>query len=168
MSNNQTNNSKVIKSIAVGALLAASLGAAAYGVVQRGAEVRVYNGLIQPTISESCSPAGPYQGNYHTAGVSTVVASSLLLKHPERTKEICAIVNNSLNVATEQKKALDNGDLYALANSLGLDLDTAQQVIFQNIDREQIQQSWTGQELLKATLQAPALDPIPLSMEPNL
>ena len=118
------------KGLLKGVLLAGVMGAVAWGAMQTVSEHRTYLKVVQPAISDACSPVGPYQGDYRLKGVDTTTASSLLIKHPEKTQAICAAINGSLTVASKENAIFaDNTALWHVANSLGMDSKTAHEVI---------------------------------------
>lgn len=161
-----------LKGFGAGVLLAGVLGAGAMVAINTGAEwkqaIATQNNVVEKTISEACSPVGPYQSKYWVKGIDTLTASSALIKHPEKTKQICDAVNSSLdNAQAKGNTFADNTKLRAVADSLGMDVGTMHAVIAQT-EQKQTQQK-AEMEMQKAsmpleTLQLPALS----SMEPNL
>lgn len=155
------------KGVLKAALLAGVLGAAAWGAMQTVAEHRTYLKVVQPTISDACSPVGPYQGDYRLKGIDTATASSLLIKHPEKTQAICAAVNGALTAANQGNHILaDNSALWHVASSLGMDNKTAHQVIAMK-EASDAAKKLEAPAMVRAT-EIQAIPPAPSSMEPNL
>ena len=158
----------VAKSFVQSMLLAGAMGAAAWGAIQTFSEHSTYLKVVQPAISEACSPAGPYQSDYRLKGVDTETASSLLIKHPEKTQRICAAVNNSLKAAHQEKDLfVDNTALRDLASALGMDRTTAQQVIAMKEASDAAKKIDAPTMMLATEVQELPSAPAP-SMEPNL
>lgn len=155
------------KGVLKAALLAGVMGAVAWGAMQTVSEHRTYSKVVQPAISDACSPVGPYQGDYRLKGVDTTTASSLLLKHPEKTQAICAAINGSLTVASKEKTLfVDNSALWHVASSLGLDSKTAHEVIAMK-EASDNAKKLEAPVMMQAT-QIQAIPAAPSSMEPNL
>ena len=165
-----------IKGIGLGVLLAGVLGAGAAVAIKTGAEwkqaIATQNNVVEKTISEACSPVGPYQSKYWVKGIDTLTASSALIKHPEKTQQICEAVNNSLQQAHAKGSLFaDNSKLHAVADSLGLDVGTMRTVIAQTEQKQN--QDKMEMQLQKASMPDSLspfhqTSPSSSSMEPNL
>lgn len=92
---------------------------------------------VQAVLTANCRPQNPSTRIYDLVGIETRVAAGIMIRHPERLREVCAVVNKSLmNVSLRElrnnrtmqdvgKEHADNTQLLDLAASLGLGTEEA-------------------------------------------
>lgn len=90
---------------------------------------RIMAEVVQPLLNATCSPDKSVGWRYRNVGVDTSLAALLILKHPERAPDVCAVINKSLAEARIVRKNSDahswelpngNAELTSLAASLGV------------------------------------------------
>lgn len=87
---------------------------------------------VQALVPANCRPQNPTTRIYDLVGIDTRVAGGIMVRHPERLREVCGIVNKSLmNVSLRElknnrtmqdvgKEQANNDELMRLAASLNM------------------------------------------------
>ena len=119
-----------IKSGLYGVLFAGMFGAAAMSVLE---SEKTYTNVVQPTISEACGEPGSKKVDYRAKGLSVELVAGTLLAYPEKIREICATVNAAVGTyyVKNGNYLVNNTQVYALANVLGVDAKVANAAIEQ-------------------------------------
>lgn len=87
---------------------------------------------VNALVTANCRPQTPKSKIYDLVGIETHVAGGIIVRHPDRLRTVCAVVNRSLlNVSLRDiqtnrtmkdvgKERADNTELMSLASSLNM------------------------------------------------
>lgn len=96
---------------------------------------------VQSLVTQNCRPGNPTSRVYDQIGVDTKIAGGLIVRHPERLREVCGIINRSLvQVSFREwgksrsldefgKERADNTSLLQLAADLSLSKEEATNLV---------------------------------------
>ena len=96
---------------------------------------------VQALVPANCRPQNPTTRIYDLVGIDTRVAGGIMVRHPERLREVCAIVNKSLmNVSLRElknnrtmqdvgKEHANNDELLRLAASLNMSAEEGKALV---------------------------------------
>lgn len=96
---------------------------------------------VQSLVTQNCRPGNPTSRVYDQIGVDTKMAGGLIVRHPERLREVCGIINRSLVQVSfrewEKSRSLDefgkeradNTSLLQLAADLRLSKEEATNLV---------------------------------------
>lgn len=106
---------------------------------------------VRSLVPANCRPKDPSSRIYDLVGIDTRVAGGIMVRYPERLREVCDVVNRSLlrvslrelsksrNLKDLGKERADNTQLMALASSLNMSPEEAT-VLVRNHGREVLAQ----------------------------